>query len=665
MKEPLEIRIDLNVLQHLGMNLYGSMPPVLSEIVANAWDADARAVDVRLDRENGRIAIQDDGHGMNRHDVASRFLVVGYPRRDAIGPRTPGMGRLPMGRKGIGKLSSFSIAGVVTVHTAKDGERTAFRIDAEAIREHARLERDEPFRPEELPAEDWPEKLEQGTLITLSKLKRSIRNVTQKKLRTRLARRFSVIGPEHGFRVRVNGQEIRPGDRGYCANIEYLWTYNGQAGLSSGFPSLPDGGRSPEQREEKIELGSNGGRMAVSGWIGTTSRLADLKDEKNSSLNRLAVYMRGKLAHEDILEGFGEKRLYANYLVGEIRCDELDRDDEEDIATSNRQSLKEDDPRFAALKDFLQGELGHIAGRWSEWRREDGGRAMAGEVPGAREWLDEFKGDTRRQAERWIGRLNTLNIESDRTRRELLKASILAFEVYHNKERIAYLETLPDENVGPVLEVLGTIDDLQSIYYGEIVRMRIQVIRKLQAILRDDEKEAVIQKHLFDNLWLLDPSWERAPGSEACEKSMANALKESSGKLTKEERRGRIDIGYRKVSGRHVIIEMKRASVSVSIYDLLAQVEKYRAAARKILARSSDPEWPVEIVCLLGKPPMDWQQNRSMYEKMLDAGNARILFYDHLLENALKAYQDYLDRQDRIDRLRKIFDSIDNLGGGE
>ena len=39
-----------------------------------------------------------------------------------------------MGRKGIGKLSSFSIARVVEVFTVKDGERTAFRMDRDAIK---------------------------------------------------------------------------------------------------------------------------------------------------------------------------------------------------------------------------------------------------------------------------------------------------------------------------------------------------------------------------------------------------------------------------------------------------------------------------------------------------------------------------------------------------
>ena len=47
-KRPLAIKISLAALEHLGMNLYSTIPAVLSEIVANAWDADAGRVLVTL-----------------------------------------------------------------------------------------------------------------------------------------------------------------------------------------------------------------------------------------------------------------------------------------------------------------------------------------------------------------------------------------------------------------------------------------------------------------------------------------------------------------------------------------------------------------------------------------------------------------------------------------
>lgn len=51
----LAMRISLNALEHLGMNLYSNVPAVLSEVVANAWDADAAKVDVHLDKAAGII----------------------------------------------------------------------------------------------------------------------------------------------------------------------------------------------------------------------------------------------------------------------------------------------------------------------------------------------------------------------------------------------------------------------------------------------------------------------------------------------------------------------------------------------------------------------------------------------------------------------------------
>src|SRR5208283_324416 len=100
--------LSLNVLNHLGLNLYSNIPAVLSEIVANAWDADAKLVTITVDKGTETITIKDDGTGMDRDAVIDRFLAVGFKRRE-LGEETPG-GRKPMGRKGIGKLSTFSIA---------------------------------------------------------------------------------------------------------------------------------------------------------------------------------------------------------------------------------------------------------------------------------------------------------------------------------------------------------------------------------------------------------------------------------------------------------------------------------------------------------------------------------------------------------------------------
>src|SRR4051794_1027342 len=94
------LSLDLNVLNHLGLNLYSNTAAALSEAVANAWDADATEVAITL--ADDEITIKDNGTGMTLTDVNERFLAVGYRRRGDLGERTD-RGRLVMGRKGIGK----------------------------------------------------------------------------------------------------------------------------------------------------------------------------------------------------------------------------------------------------------------------------------------------------------------------------------------------------------------------------------------------------------------------------------------------------------------------------------------------------------------------------------------------------------------------------------
>ena len=96
--------ISLNVLNHMGLNLYSNTPAVLAEVIANSWDADATDVNVTFDIEGKTITVSDNGCGMNHADVNRKFLYVGYQKRphdNSLGNPflTPIHHRHPMGRK--------------------------------------------------------------------------------------------------------------------------------------------------------------------------------------------------------------------------------------------------------------------------------------------------------------------------------------------------------------------------------------------------------------------------------------------------------------------------------------------------------------------------------------------------------------------------------------
>nr|VFK06743.1 MAG: Histidine kinase-, DNA gyrase B-, and HSP90-like ATPase [Candidatus Kentron sp. LPFa]VFK23404.1 MAG: Histidine kinase-, DNA gyrase B-, and HSP90-like ATPase [Candidatus Kentron sp. LPFa] len=361
-ESPYRMTLSLNILNHLGLNLYSNVPSVLSEVVANAWDADAENVWITIDSTTGkeRVVIHDDGHGMTQQEVNERYLLVGYERRKDKPGVTEKFGRYPMGRKGIGKLSLFSIAKTIEVRTVKDGQHSAFRMELDEIRKRIG-EREAIYEPEVLSTDDIH--FARGTKITITNPKKKIHQATGA-LRKRLARRFSIIAPACNFSVSLNEEKVSHTDRDYYHKVQYLWTFGDEEGFH----------KSLCVKAEPIE--SLSGQLdsddEVRGWIGTVEESGKLKDEHGDNLNRIVVLVRGKVAQEDILEEFGETGIFSSYLIGEIHADFLDADDQEDIATSSRQRIDEDDPRYQELKAFIGKTLKKIQKKWSHLRNEEG-----------------------------------------------------------------------------------------------------------------------------------------------------------------------------------------------------------------------------------------------------------------------------------------------------
>ena len=648
------MRLSLNVLQHLGLKLYSNVPSVLSEAVANAWDADANYVNVTLDPDRKRIIIQDDGTGMTREDINDRFLFVGYQRRQ----RQPGLtpkGRMPMGRKGIGKLSLFSIADEILVETACEGHWNALRMSLDAIRSAIRNQaptESGEYNPDPCDTRDID--FQHGTRIILTGLRKHQAINTSVGLRMRLARRFSIIGASHGFQVSVDGTEITSADRGYSSQMQYAWGYNDEA-LDSIFPNLEES----EQRTGRITMPERPD-LSVSGWVGTVRETKQLRDDSGENLNRIAILVRGKMAQEDILGDFGETGVYAGYVIGELRVDGLDTDEEEDAATSGRQRILEDDRRYVALKEFVQKELSHIEVSWQRWRKSRGAKE-AEQIPEVKQWLDSLPVADRQLARRWLGRMYRVRVDEGNERRQLLKQAIVAFEFHRWNRNLDRLQLVEDNNLEAAIAIFRELDVLEASLYGQIVRNRIEVIKTIQEKVDENQKERAIQEYIFDHLWLLDPNWERIQGSEFMETKVSKLFDDLDAGLSPEEKNARIDIKYRQVAGKHVVVELKRPRRTVSVYDLAKQIGKYRSGIAKILSELQRSNEPIEFVCLLGRPPNEWKDpdGQRTVELTLQAHNARYVSYDHLLDSASQSYQEYLAKAREISRLSEIMAALD------
>lgn len=649
MTTPYILTLDLRVLDHLGINLYSNAAAVLSEAVANAWDADAQLVKIKI--TNSRISIEDNGIGMTLNQINDRFLKAGYDKRAHEGERSAA-GRAFMGRKGIGKLALFSIAEKIEVHTRSGNEKHAFRMETSKIRDAIEVRKD--YFPTPI-AFDGPSK---GTRIILRKLKKKRTATSVRALRKRIARRFSVIGLRGSqgdrFSVEINGEPVGANDREDLRALEFLWEFGKKRVNAADCPYLLERFKLPDL------VDSAHPKWRVRGWLGAAEGPKKLKHDEAGSLNGIVVLARGRLIQENILDKLGYNRILANYLTGQVEADFLDVKGVDDIATSDRQRLIEDDERYVALTEFLRRTLVSIQDQWTELRNEARGKQAVSEVPALADWLDGLPSSQRKNAEKLLGLIRGVELEDEEERKQLYRSGMLAFERLRLREEGHLLSQGPQLTAAVLLPLLSDLSTLEGSLYREIVKVRLDVIKEFENLVDANEKEKVLQKHLFTNLWLLDPGWERATGSERIEQTLKRDFKEFNPKLSDKESKGRVDIKYRTNAGEHIVVELKRAKRRLHLAELIEQGPKYWTALHKCLKARGEENPYISVVFVVGEPLFEEDDFRgpNMIKDALNSFNGRVMHYESLISRAQAAYSDFLRDSAKADRIDKILKKL-------
>lgn len=661
------MNISLNVLNHLGINLYSNTPAVLAEVIANAWDAGATRVDIQIEEDS--ITISDNGCGMSEKDINEKFLCVGYQRRES-GEKIP-YDRNPMGRKGIGKLSLFSIAKKIHVYSRKGEEKNALLMDVGEIEKIIDDKSNQPYHPKPLSYEEGVIDGDEGTAIVITDLRKKLTQATINGLRRRIARRFSVIGEKYEFKVFINGDEITYADRDYFEKARFLFQY-GDDNSSVRFNKLDshEGKKAIFSRLSKFNdegVLDEKGNYQIKGWVAIAHRSNDLDEEggsnKGDNLNNIVIVVRGKVAQEDILHEFRIGSLFTKYIYGEIEADFLDEDGEDDIATSSRQKIMEDAPRYQALKNFMGSELRHIRTITDNLKTERGIQKALDYHPKIKEWYEGYEGDSRKKINSLFGKIE--QIETDEEHRKTLYVnSILAFEKMDMDSTLSILEEANPDIIDNLLQIFKKVDDLEAAHYHEIITSRLKVIEKLRDLIDNNAKERAIQDHIYDHLWLLDPAWERATIDEEKEKHIQLVIDKVKERESEKVQNLRIDIRYRRVSGVNVIIELKRASVALEKTEVEAQIKKYRKAVKADLLKSPKYRGPIESICIVGEiKGWDDQETREEDIQSLTHHDIRILTYIELIDNAQSAYSKFITDTGRkkVGRLRNLIKEIRDI----
>lgn len=123
--------VDAGVIDRLGKELVARHETAVSELIKNAYDADATYVTLNFidaDDFGGTLIITDDGNGMNREQLVNGFMRISSS--DKIhAPVSPKFKRKRAGRKGIGRFSAQRLGEKLTIITQSSSSKNAYKVN--------------------------------------------------------------------------------------------------------------------------------------------------------------------------------------------------------------------------------------------------------------------------------------------------------------------------------------------------------------------------------------------------------------------------------------------------------------------------------------------------------------------------------------------------------
>ena len=119
--DQIDVRISHRIIQLFSEGLYSSPNKAIEELVSNSFDAGAENVHILLSPDlrdsDATIVVIDDGEGMNNEGLKKHWIIGESSRRNDVSSSR----RKPIGKFGIGKLSTYVLASKLT-HISKSGE---------------------------------------------------------------------------------------------------------------------------------------------------------------------------------------------------------------------------------------------------------------------------------------------------------------------------------------------------------------------------------------------------------------------------------------------------------------------------------------------------------------------------------------------------------------
>ncbi len=362
-----EISIDPRILELLGPNLYTNIYYVLAELIANAYDANAKNVYIISD--NNSIIVEDDGHGMSYNEGVKKFLNVAQESRTTERDsyvNGSNKTRRKMGRKGVGKLAALSVSENVEIKTIQNNDKSGF-ILSRNVGDDKKLtaieEKDIQFL----------QITNHGTAIVMKSPQYRIHK-TLKAAKKNLLKIFPLVNEDFKIHLQIGNKK----DTISSFEKEIITGLGGLITLGEDFSFLHTFFKSELDIEKKEETklhiskaayekgltltdrtgAKNNFTLNIRGWIGAyRSSTGKKQDQTDFPDNFISIISNKKLGEFNILPIVGKNALNEVYVVGQLHIDLFEETTLPDMALSNRQGYKSDDIRYEEATKYIREEL--------------------------------------------------------------------------------------------------------------------------------------------------------------------------------------------------------------------------------------------------------------------------------------------------------------------
>lgn len=618
--DKLIMKFDPQTIEHLGIQMYYTLPPVIAELVSNSYDADAKNVTIKLNDVGDKfIQVIDDGHGMSFEDINTKFLKIGRNRRVHTGQQKSESGnRFVIGKKGIGKLSFFGIAHLIEVETIREGLKNKFILSWESL-----IASKDDYEPE-ISIKNEPVDYPNGTTITLKKIKRKT-GFDPENIAYNLAKTFTVFD-EVGFDTIIvhnneieNKIEVKNELRFQNIDPEFEWE----------FPLSENIGMEYEYASK------------------ITGKVISSKTTVPSKINGITLFSRGKLVNDPEFYNDKASSFGFSYLTGWLNVDFID-EWEKDVISTNRKSLNWEDEDTSKLRDYLSLAIKFIYKDQRD-KRKAKQIQLVSEVANINieEWQTSLPKHEAKLAKKLVDSILSSEGIPTLKQAELIKFVKDSFQFESFKTFAQDLENVDDLNSSKIIELFKEWEYIEAREMYKLATGRIQTIKTFESLIAKNALEVTEIHPFFKKFpWILDPRINVFRH----EAQYVSLLKENFLEADIEETNRRIDFLCTSVSNHRFIIEIKRPNHRITNKDI-NQAKDYRTFIEDRC--NTDPLHPNKVIAyVVGGYISDDRMTKDEIDSMRQTDKVYVATFNQLLSDARNYHLEFIDKYEKIEKAR-------------